>query len=171
MLQIRANIFETNSSSTHTLNISKKTVEEYPGHIDFHFGEYGWECGRANFANYLYTAIYDCCNESDRLDVREREKRLEKIRNFLDKHGVTYSFEKPKYSGDDGWRYFSSGYVDHADLLDTYGILDTILDDEDMLARALFRPESVIWTGNDNYGWDEAQQEDEDKFDVFYKGN
>ena len=41
--QIRRGTFETNSSSTHAICIAKDDYE-LKDHIDFHTGEYGWEC-------------------------------------------------------------------------------------------------------------------------------
>lgn len=41
--QIRRCVFETNSSSTHAICIAKDGYE-LKDHIDFHTGEYGWEC-------------------------------------------------------------------------------------------------------------------------------
>lgn len=170
MLQIRANVFETNSSSTHTLNISKKPIDNVPGHIDFHFGEFGWDGPDTGFANYLYTAIYDCCEPGNKKDEALRDQRLEKIRNLLDKYGVMYSFEKPTYQVYKDSCWFNAGYVDHSYLLEEEGTLDLILNHEDTLARALFRPESVIHIGNDNDGYG-VEAEDEDNFDVFTKWN
>lgn len=170
MLQIRANVFETNSSSTHTLNISKKPVDSVPAYIDFHFGEFGWDGPDTDFADYLYTAIYDCCEVGNKEQEALRDARLEKIRNLLDKYGVMYSFEKPSYTIGETYTWFDAGYVDHSYLLDSEGTLDLILNHEDTLARALFRPESIIHIGNDNDGYGVAS-EDEDEFDVFEKWN
>ena len=162
MLQIRANVFETNSSSTHTLNISKKPVDNMPGHIDFHLGEFGWQFDDADFADYLYTAIVDLDSASSEERHVKAQERLNKIRNLLDKYGITYTFEKPR---DNIWFY-----VDHAETLEMEGTLDAILDDEDLLVRALMRPESVIHMGNDN-SETEVSYENEDDFDVFDKWN
>lgn len=42
--QIRKSVFETNSSSTHAICITKKKDNyKIPKHIDFEFGEFGWE--------------------------------------------------------------------------------------------------------------------------------
>ena len=57
MIQIRSNVFETNSSSTHSICIQKKPVDADYSYIAFHAGEYGWEERIVNLGNYLYTAI------------------------------------------------------------------------------------------------------------------
>ena len=162
MLQIRTNVFETNSSSTHTLNISKKPVDNMPGHIDFHLGEFGWQFDDANFADYLYTAIMDLDSEFNEERHAKAQERLNKIRNLLNANGITYTFEKPR---DNIWFY-----VDHAETLEMEGTLDAILDNDDLLMRALMRPESVIHMGNDN-SETEVGFENEDDFDVFDKWN
>ena len=58
--QIRLNVFETNSSSTHAICIAKDGYE-LKDHIDFHTGEYDWKCEEYgdldNKASYLITAI------------------------------------------------------------------------------------------------------------------
>lgn len=42
--QIRKSVFETNSSSTHAICITKKKDNyKLPDHIDFEFGEFGWD--------------------------------------------------------------------------------------------------------------------------------
>lgn len=41
--QIRKSVFETNSSSTHAICITKKKDNyKLPDHIDFEFGKFGW---------------------------------------------------------------------------------------------------------------------------------
>ena len=178
MVQVRNGVFETNSSSTHSICISKKPVQipkDYT--IHFNLGEYGWEheC-RGDTANYLYTAI---C---------EDPHLIEKLKQMLDKMGVKYKFEKPKK---DSWGLVK-GYVDHSEGLVDF--LTAVLSDEDLLARYLFGGDSCIYTGNDNddaeydrcyvaredmYTYDENGKwiqvanpyHDAENFDYFFKGN
>ena len=56
--QIRSSVFETNSSSTHSIAISKAHVVAGK-YISFRIGEFGWENGCADTADYLYTAILE----------------------------------------------------------------------------------------------------------------
>lgn len=77
--QIRKSVFETNSSSTHAICITKKKDNyKIPKHIDFEFGEFGWECDEyhdtRNKASYLITAIFSF-NKSE---VDENLVRLKK---------------------------------------------------------------------------------------------
>lgn len=187
MIQVRNGTFETNSSSTHSICISKKPVDVDGGYIDFYLGEYGWEYASTNAANYLYTAImsvYDAEMAQDKLDI---------IKDILDKHGIKYTFEPPVY---DKSGYLENGYIDHD--YETCNFINAVLNDEDLLLRCLFG-DSVVYTGNDN-GWDfgsrrcDAANEwryvkegddwkrekvgnwgnpyyDPDHYDYFYKGN
>ena len=43
MIKVRNGCFETNSSSVHTLVISRNMPEVLPPSISFHIREYGWE--------------------------------------------------------------------------------------------------------------------------------
>ena len=135
MIQIRSNVFETNSSSTHSICISKKEPK-IGSYVDFHLGYFGWENDKVNPANYLYTAIM-CRSDSDEL--------LNKLKEILDKNGIMYDFEEPEYDSH-GWML--NGYIDHN--YETNEFVDTVLDNEDMLMRLLFNLESVVYTGNDN---------------------
>ena len=49
---IRKNVFETNSSSTHSISISKLNDYILPKEINFTFGEFGWEFSK-------YTSSFD----------------------------------------------------------------------------------------------------------------
>jgi len=164
MKVIRKSVFETNSSSTHSICISKNNGSiAFPDEVHFNFGEYGWEFETIyNTASYLYTAIV----YMDKLEY------IDKIKEILDKHGVKYTFARRK----DGWG--NNGYVDHGG-----GLLDLIYDlfnDEDKLLRFLFG-DSVIYTGNDNCNWEDDSpfrkalpnhpEYDGDKYDYYHKGN
>lgn len=105
--QIRSSVFETNSSSTHSIAIPKKTVVagEY---ISFSIGEFGWENDCVNTANYLYTAI---------LEQDDRDELLDKLKDILNNHSIKYKFQKPKYgkSNDGEYAWLEYGYIDHSD--------------------------------------------------------
>lgn len=188
MIQIRNGVFETNSSSTHSICISKKPVDADGCHVDFHFGEFGWENADADVADYLYTAIYE-------LDADGKDGLLDKLKDILDAHGITYTFEEPRlihheYDTMDWWEN-DIGYIDHG--YNTYEFVHTVLDNDDMLIRYLFS-DSHVYTGNDNddggqmcnaaeptiwkwdsdwhNSWEEPNpNHDEEKYEYLYKGN
>ena len=182
MIQIRNSVFETNSSSTHSIAIPKK-CDKIENHIYFGTGEYGWENDVIHdTASYLYTAILDAYDEPERI------KKLAKLTAILNEHGIAYEFEKPKWI--DSWygnKVLDNGYINHA--YETRELVETLLDDEDMLLRYLSA--GVVYTGNDNqdqqpdgcniakdYMWDDDKDmevsnpyHDEERYDYFYKGN
>lgn len=174
MKQIRQNVFETNSSSTHSICISKKPVSADGHFIRFYIGEYGWENDCVDAADYLYTAI---------LCMSDAEELLEKLRSALDRHNIAYEFEEPDYS--DGW--LNNGYIDHSD--ETRDFVEAVLADDDMLMRCLFG-DSSVYTGNDNSSdydnmcyaayetiWDDNWKQipnpnhNSENYDYFFKGN
>lgn len=180
--QIRSSVFETNSSSTHSIAISKMPII-IGENICFNIGEFGWENDTADTADYLYTAILEQDNSSELLN---------KLKEILDKHSIKYEFEEPIYEkftySDD--EYLVYGYIDHSCELADF--IDTILNDEDLLMRYLFG-DSTVYTGNDNqdcrpdgcdiaeeYYWTEENgnyikkpnpYHDSNNYDYFYKGN
>lgn len=173
MIKIRKGTFETNSSSTHSIVISKNKidVDALKGRsIEFNIGEYGWEFDKRNFPDYLYTAIAEI----------DDKQLLDKLKSILDKWGVKYKFGKAKYRKCQNYRYLDNGYIDHS--CEVYDIVYSFLNDEDLLARALFG-DSCVYTGNDNYDDDNAMcyvaddfyrkhpARKDDNYDYFFKGN
>lgn len=182
MRQIRNGVFETNSSSTHSICISKKPVSCW-GFIRFRIGEYGWENACvSDTASYLYTAILYAYSRE------EAEEKIEKIKQVLDKNSVSYAFEEPTYETGRWGTYIKYGYIDHGNECTEF--VEAVLNDEEMLLRYLFG-DSFIYTGNDNqdnepagcdiafetyydYGSDEEKPNpyhDPENYDYFYKGN
>lgn len=138
--QIRNGVFETNSSSTHAICITKANVNkrDLPNHATFVHGEFGWENEEYSDlwskASYLYQAIC-CCYDGD-----ERQEKLDNIVELLGKYNISCDFEPDK---DDIW----SGYIDHG--YGTVDFVDAVLKDGDKLLRYLFG-DSMVITGNDN---------------------
>ena len=121
MIQIRRNVFETNSSSTHSLAIPQdyNTYNIKKKKINFHLGSYGRPSKpvKANPADYLYTAIMqDVCwfmwgdgfteeardaiiSSSATPDWRkychEAVNRLNKLKAILNEYHIKYEFEEP----------------------------------------------------------------------------
>lgn len=178
MKQIRRGVFETNSSSTHSICISKApvTVGEY---VLFGVGEYGWEDDCVDIVDYLYTAI---------LEQSDRDELLTKLKNILDNHNIKYKFKTPKYwTSSSGNKYLDDCGIDHAG--ETRDFIDAVLSDDDMLMRCLFG-DSCVYTGNDNSSdydtmcyaayesiWDYNNKKirnpnhDPANYDYFFKGN
>lgn len=161
--QIRRNVFETNSSSTHSICITKNDLlTDKRTFVDFTFGEFGWECDTLTTvrekASYLYTGIYSVCYDDD-----ERLKYcLDNIRDTLSSNGINCEFEGESKS------FWEHGYIDHGNELNNF--VNDLVGDNGKLMRYLFSDESFVITGNDN--------DDEDvninvsyEYDEYYKGN
>lgn len=139
MIKIRQNVFETNSSSTHSIAIPKECDTSQLSHIAFGFDEFGWERDEVDPIYYLYTGIMDAYEE-------KADEYVERLKKILDKHNITYYFKEPKYTATKYGKYFDSGYVDHAHELRP--LIEDLLNDEDKLLRYLAG--ARVFTGNDN---------------------
>ena len=138
MIQIRKGVFETNSSSTHSIAIPRSSG--VPSYISFYTGEFGWAFEEVDAANYFYTAIYEVSET-----MAEVEERIEKLKSILDSHSIEYKFNDPRCEEHNGYLSFD-GYIDHGYELRHF--VDELLDDGDKLVRLL--DGGLVFTGNDN---------------------
>lgn len=165
---IRNSIFETNSSSVHTIGIAKNQSFTLPSEITFRVGRFGWEKDLAEPKDYLYTAILymykyeiEYGNESEKY-IKITKDRLGKLKSTLTKHSVKPIFIEPEPDED--------YYIDHVDELDFF--IDMILDNEDRLLRFLFGHDSFVETGNDNDWYQDIRCcHNDDNYEYFCKGN
>lgn len=104
MIQVRGGVFETNSSSTHSICIQKKSVDADYSYIVFNTGDYGWGKREVSLGDYLYTSIL--C-----LDPDGEKGYLSKLKSILDAHRIRYEFEWPEY--DEKWHDYKDCYIDH----------------------------------------------------------
>lgn len=157
--QIRKGLFETNSSSIHSLVIGNNGEDIYanlPTEIYFGAGEFGWEnevyTDTETKACYLYTAIV--------LNSLVDEL-VPKIKNILDKWNIKYMFKETVKEEDYKGEFFYTFkdtkrydyYIDH--VYDAKDFCIQVCNDESLLMNFLFSNESFVETGNDN-------QDDED---------
>lgn len=165
--QIRKETFETNSSSIHTIAISRKKTD-YPvlKYLCFEGDEFGWEVRKHQDpkikAKYLYTAI-------SYLD--DRDTQIKKVVETLIKHGCAAEYVPYNNDGD----YWANGYIDHPEGL--YEFLGLVLNNEDTLLEYLFG-DSAIYTYNDNmdcseglYFYKELDGLNADEYLIIRKGN
>lgn len=159
MRKIRKGVFETNSSSTHSICITKNMLlNDLRTHLDFRMQDFGWECEEYHDAetkaNYLYTAL---CNT-------EEHELILALKDTLNKNEITCTFEDPE---DKTWGGYKA-YIDHySDLKNEFR---NICLDEESLMRYLFSKQSFIITGNDNDDTDVSIHVSYD-YDEIYKGN
>lgn len=150
--QIRQGVFETNSSSTHSICIAKDAELTIPKSLHFYFDEFGWECNTLQSlgekASYLYTGLI----------ANDRKEEADKIIQLLKEKGIDVTAEEPiyknnSYTNSEGKlvEYTSGeniGYVDHSNEMTSF--LNAICEDEGKLMRYLFSDLSFVITGNDN---------------------
>lgn len=160
MQNIRHSVFETNSSSTHSISISRntKTLVSLPtlhGEVHIGFGEFGWEQEKhydaATKAAYIATYIFN--NLSPSHNGESIPKRIRKM--FEDVIKTQTGAKKVVYDKYDDRpdAYDAYGYIDHQS---TDGYVDPIpaevaLKDAESLRMFLFNPDSYVETDNDNH--------------------
>lgn len=139
--QIRSNVFETNSSSVHTITISNNFPQSIDNYIFFDRGEYGWEWEIYNScqdkANYLYECMIDLFYHNNSL-----EEKCDRIREELALYNVDCNFVEVNENN------LFEGYVDHGGQNEE--LVNYLLDNPDKLINYLFNDTSYIATGNDN---------------------
>ena len=173
--QIRRGAFETNSSSTHAINVYRRTKNRWsdiPDYVIVHQGEFGWENGIWNDWEdklaYLYTACVSKCTKwvqdeitgtySSKFDNKLFKDYQYRIKSALETCGVNDVIFADREEDE--------GYIDHSDELGD-SFIESILNDwfEDFI----FNDASYIETGNDN---DESNvSEDPNAAWSYYKSN
>ena len=167
MFKIRKNVFETNSSSTHTICICRDPISEDAKNkvLDIDTtAEFGWEQSKADPVDYLY-AMAKCFGRVDELLDMFEDLNLHVI---YDGEETTPGIPDPE--DDEYWDAPIDQYGDF------YDLFDDLMSDSDFFLRFLFG-KTVIYTGNDNSHdsrVDENWQYPEQKLDnyaTYYKGN
>ena len=143
MIQIRSSVFETNSSSTHSIAIPNDC--DISNIMSFRTDDFGWSFAEVDAADYFYTAIY----ETSETEAEANEK-IEQLKDILNKNGIHYHFRKPKthistYDNKD-YFYLDNGYIDHGFELKDFVV--ELMNDEAKLLR--FLSGGLVFTGNDN---------------------
>lgn len=149
MKNIRHGVFETNSSSTHSISINRNTeglMETLPvsenGEIEIEPGEFGWEL--EEYSDPMYKASYALtwAKQNEKPENPEYSTMLEKV--IKDQTGakkVTFVSQ-----GDEG-SWDAWGYIDHQ----SNDVCETAFEDEATLRDFIFRKGSYFETDNDNH--------------------
>ena len=160
MITIRKGVFETNSSSTHSIVIAREGTQPF-AEIEFRIGEYGWENRELwtpnEKASYIYTLACDALGR----DVADD------FANLLSPFGINCKFTlKPIFNH--GW--LDNGYVDHAG--EGIDLVNDCLNDGSLLLDLIFNDKSNIVTGNDNNEYKESYYVTPDcEYKTYFKGN
>lgn len=151
MKQTRTGVFETNSSSTHSITIDKhQDIWAYPkSPLTACFGEFGWEnkhySGVENKLSYVFTMMQYRCGTTKQSGILNSKwvKWLHEM--VFDYCGQTINLEINDST------YYPLGYIDHqsTDMLD-----DIWADDESKfknnMKEFIFNTKYGFSTGNDN---------------------
>lgn len=136
MKKFRNNVFETNSSSTHSITIGKNcllddTIEvNGDGEIILYGGEFGW--GIEEYNDALIKANYCAIDQQDNDENIEMLIRV--IKNFTSCKNVIIEIDY-------------NSYIDHQ----SYGTSDKAFESDETLTEFLFSSNSYLYTDNDNY--------------------
>jgi hypothetical protein len=136
MKNIRSSVFETNSSSTHSISISKDSygiletiVPNDNGIIILIGGEFGWEWEKYNDA--LTKANY-CAVDN----INNRDMLIEVIKEHTGAKDVVIAI-------DESW---NSSYIDHQ----SEGTSNEAFKTKETLKNFIFNSKCYLFTGNDN---------------------
>ena len=133
MTTTRHNVFETNSSSTHSISINADTqlfdsiTPEDDGTIILGHGEYGWEF--ETYYNALSKADYCALDMGG--DPVKKEMLIRVIKNHTGAKDVIFDL---------------TGYIDHQ----SAGTSDDAFESDETLKAFIFGKGSYLETGNDN---------------------
>jgi len=154
MIQVRKEMFETNSSSVHVLVIPKDVKIIIPNVVYLHRNEYGWsDDNEFDTLSYFYQACVDCGTDE-----------VLKLIEYLKRKGV----EEIHCREIDSTMSNFSGYIDHGENIP----LDYLFSNENLLDRFIFGSESFVEIGNDNEGCPpKADNYDKNLYDTIKKGN
>ena len=143
---IRYNIWETNSSSCHSMVIveNDKAESEIPKEITVELGKFGWEEHFYSDFSTKLSWIYTVLQYLE--DTEKRQEYIDKLKTSLEINGVeTITFEDPEEDTDEfGWHNW---YVDHGDEY-VQEVLDLFENND--LHNFLYCSKSYLHTDNDN---------------------
>lgn len=153
--QVRKSVFETNSSSSHSLTLSSTDLVELPlspltlrrGTLTLAMNEYGWEWHRyytpEEKANYLFTSARGTSEsvphgtpEEVTKELREENPHIDMLCRVIEEHTGVKVLVEPG----------SSGYIDHQ----STGTGMELFNSEEELKKFLFSEDAFVQTGNDN---------------------
>lgn len=169
--KIRRGVFETNSSSVHSICIASDPKNQiFPREVNFSFGTYGWEFrtyrNLQDKANYLYTGMCGVFVSGD----GKLEEAKDFIKETLATVNVECTFSDVKVHYTDNYSYYDvPGYVDHS--YNLWEFLNAILSDPDKLIHYLFSDLSYVATGNDNSEYPSHTDRILYPHDIYVKGN
>ena len=124
--QIRRSVFETNSSSMHSLTVtpngkmSNLVVDEYENKVITEFGEFGWGydsyCDATTKLSYLMTMIIELNSDCMSLDEFYELEDFKRVNDVVSSHcnceGIRVESNLDKCSWSESYNDHD-GYIDH----------------------------------------------------------
>lgn len=138
MHTIRHNVFETNSSSTHSITLQPRSGKQNIKGMTVYFDEFGWEFKRYNDAATKASYIYTALDENDPPGL----KKFRRVWNEL----VKKEDLKLQPKEESSWHYVDHGCEHLLDMLKEYPKLETYQGLYDFIACG----SNWLFTGNDN---------------------
>lgn len=147
MKKIRVGVYETNSSSCHSLTIESTSflmdtiLPDEEGVVTLTPGEFGWQWEKFNDAltkaSYCLTGVQY---------VNEKEEALSNLKEVIQAH--TLCNEVNLVENSDDYDAVNYGYIDHQSREN--GELEALLFDKEKLHNFIFNKNSWLFLGNDN---------------------
>ena len=175
MKQIRRNVFETNSSSTHSVCISSNYNKyfdsnslnafiDYDNKVHVRFGEFGWEIEDYNSPydklQYIVTMLVETEGNNvscvDDLFETDGFKLInDAVADYCHCDGIWIdeNMEMDSYTWNGNTHYYieHEGYIDHQSCED-YNSVQDFLDYYDLdITQFIFDGDVIVHTDNDNY--------------------
>lgn len=140
MKTIRHNVFETNSSSSHSISLGSGCTLSTTPIREIHTGEFGWGYEEISDpetkASYLLTWIETVCSEEKMEGYRER---------LQDACEIVTGVRPELIAERDSWA-FIKGYIDHQS---AYVAAEIFHDNK--IKEFIFAPNSILIIDNDNH--------------------
>lgn len=167
MKQIRQGVFETNSSSTHSITIAKdgeglmqSWIPDDNGNITVVNDDFGWE--EADYtdpsikASYLSIYVRDWIRTKDHnkngskiVDIETRNKFKQILIDVIQTQTGAKNVELAWGEEGMGGYYGFNGYIDHQSVENRD--YDYLFEDPELIRQFIFNSNSVLHTGNDNH--------------------
>lgn len=200
-LSVRNGVFETNSSSVHSISVVKmRTKGDWESYLEEDYRKgmiggskivfrpkcYGWEFALLDDVNekasYLASVAYHLISSEikGQASVDDEynaylDRFAKQAKKWLDEDDLAYRFVKPKVSKwSSGCEYVETS-VDHGG--EAKEFYDYVMSSKENFLGFLLMPNSIVWTGNDNSAVIPCLEEskirwyDDDDIKIFEKGN
>lgn len=175
MRQIRKNVFETNSSSTHSVSISSKNggyydstalnaFIEYDNKVHVKFGEFGWEIEDYSLPYNKLQYIVTMLVETEGNDVSCVEDLFETdgfklindaVADYCNCDGIwiddDMKLDSYTWGGKTHYYIDHNGYIDHQSYEDYKSVQDFLNDYHLDVTQFIFDNGVIVHTDNDNH--------------------